>query len=125
MDTHEKVMDLALRRGFLWPSYEIYGGTSGFYDYGPLGAGLKNKLESRWRELYCVGEGFLEISTPTVGPEEVFVASGHVKNFIDPMVECQKCKEVFKADQLLESETGRNVGGLPFPEMDAIIADDN
>ncbi len=121
MDKHEKVMDLALRRGFLWPSYEIYGGVSGFYDYGPLGALLKKKIEDLWRNLYCVGEGFLEISTPTVGPEEVFVASGHVKNFVDPMVECTQCKEVYKADQLIESSTGRKVSGLPFPELDSII----
>jgi len=123
MDPHLKVMDLALRRGFLWPSYEIYGGASGFYDYGPLGTGLKNKIENLWRRIYCVEEGFLEIATPTVGPEAVFVASGHAENFIDPMLECQKCKEVFKADQFLEAETGRNVGGLPFSEMDAIVAD--
>lgn len=122
-DKHAKVMDLALRRGFLWPSYEIYGGTSGFYDYGPLGTQLKNKLEGLWRELYCVGEGFLEISTPTVSPEEVFEASGHVKGFVDPMVECQKCKEVFKADQLIESATGKMMSGLPFSELDATIGE--
>ncbi len=121
MEKNERVLELALRRGFLWPSYEIYGGTSGFYDYGPLGALLKRKIEEEWRRMYCVGQGFLEISTPTVSPEEVFVASGHVKSFVDPMVECAKCGEVYKADQLIESATGRKVTGLPFAELDRII----
>ncbi|MEE8167908.1 MAG: glycine--tRNA ligase [Candidatus Hydrothermarchaeales archaeon] len=121
MDKHEKVMELALRRGFLWPSYEIYGGTSGFYDYGPLGAMLKKKIEDEWRRLYCVEQGFLEISTPTIAPEDVFVASGHVKNFIDPMVECEKCKEVYKADQLIEAKTGETVTGHSFEGLNKLI----
>lgn len=121
MDKHAKVMDLAVRRGFLWPSYEIYGGTSGFYDYGPLGTQLKNKLERLWRKMYNEGEGFLEISTPTISPKEVFEASGHIKSFVDPMVECEKCKEVFKADQLIELVTGKKLTGRPFQELNAII----
>lgn len=123
MDKQERVMELALRRGFLWPSYEIYGGASGFYDYGPMGALLKRKIEEEWRRLYIVGQGFLEISTPTVSPEEVFVASGHVKSFVDPMVECEKCGEVYKADQLIESSVSKKVTGLPFAELDEIIKD--
>lgn len=118
----DKVMELAFRRGFLWPSYEIYGGVSGFYDYGPLGATLKNRLEDRWRELYCVREGFLEISSPTISPEEVFIASGHVKGFVDPMVECMECKEVYRADELIKEETGARTDGLSFKELEALIA---
>lgn len=121
MNKREKVMDLALRRGFLWPSYEIYGGVSGFYDYGPLGATLKKRLEDKWREFYCVREGFLEIFTPTIGPEEVFIASGHVESFVDPMTECQECGEVYRADELIKELTGFDPAGRPFQELDELI----
>lgn len=117
----EKVMELALRRGFLWPSYEIYGGVSGFYDYGPLGATLKKRLEDKWREYYCVREGFLEIFSPTVSPEEVFIASGHVKSFVDPMVECAACGEVYRADELIKEVTGVKTDGLSFKELEDLI----
>lgn len=121
MDTHEKVMDLALRRGFLWPSYEIYGGASGFYDFGPLGATMKKKLEDKWREYYCIREGFLEISSPAVAPEEIFIASGHVSSFVDPMVECTKCKEVYKATDLIKEALGIKVDGLSYKELEELI----
>ena len=123
MDRHEKVMELALRRGFLWPSYEIYGGVSGFYDYGPLGATLKKKIEDLWRRFYCVQEGFLEISSPTVGPEEVFIASGHVSNFVAPMVECQKCHEAFRADHLVNGSLEVKTDGLSYKELERLIKD--
>ncbi|MHC1567319.1 MAG: glycine--tRNA ligase [Candidatus Syntropharchaeia archaeon] len=100
MDLYEKVIELARRRGFLWPSFEIYGGTAGFYDYGPLGAMLKRRIENLWRDFYVIGEGFYEIETPTIAPEEVFIASGHVKGFVDPLVECEDCKGVFRADDV-------------------------
>ena len=57
----QKVMSLAKRRGFLWPSFEIYGGTSGFFDYGPLGVALKRNFEDLWRYYYICIEEFLEI----------------------------------------------------------------
>jgi glycyl-tRNA synthetase len=121
MDTHEKVMELALRRGFIWPSFEVYGGVSGFYDYGPLGATLKKKIEDKWRQLYCIREGFFEISSPTIAPEEVFIASGHVESFVDPMVECRKCGSPFRADHLISSVLDIEIDGLSFEELDKII----
>jgi glycyl-tRNA synthetase len=121
LNKREKIMDLALRRGFLWPSYEIYGGVRGFYDYGPLGATLKKRLEDKWREFYCVREGFLEISSPTIAPEEVFMASGHLKSFVDPMVECRGCSEVYRADELIKELTGIDPGGLSFMELDELL----
>ena len=58
---NEDVMNIAKKRGFLWSSFEIYSGVAGFFDYGPLGAILKNKIMNKWREYYLVGEGFYEI----------------------------------------------------------------
>ena len=101
-DQLSKVLALAKRRGILWPSYEIYGGVAGFYDYGPLGAQLKSSLEALWRRYYVAGEGFAELAAPVISPEPVFKASGHLEKFSDIMVECPKCGEAFRADHLLK-----------------------
>ncbi len=93
------VLELMLRRGFLWPSCEPYGGFSGVYDYGPLGAPLKRNLERLWREFYA-REGFFEVETGLLAPEEVFRASGHLSHFSDAMAECPKCSGAFRADHL-------------------------
>lgn len=95
------VLSLCKRRGFLWPAYEIYGGVAGMYDYGPLGIGLKNNIIDIWRNAYTLGEGFIEIDGPTIGPESVFMASGHVDEFSDAIVTCTGCQESFRADHLL------------------------
>ncbi|MFY9540203.1 MAG: glycine--tRNA ligase [Methanosarcina flavescens] len=105
MDKYEKVFELAKRRGFLWNSFELYGGSRGFYDYGPLGSALKRRIEQIWREFYVIQEGFMEIECPTIGIEEVFIASGHVGGFSDPLCECMNCKEAFRADHLVEDVT--------------------
>ncbi|MDD2666705.1 MAG: glycine--tRNA ligase [Methanocellales archaeon] len=112
MDKYERVIELAKRRGFLWPSFEIYGSTAGFWDFGPLGATLKRRIKETWRDFYVIREGFYEIETPTMNIEEVFVASGHVDNFTDLMVECKKCGEAFKVDLALEKcpECGGSLG---------------
>jgi len=99
MDPQE-LLSLCKRRGFLWPAYDIYGSVAGLYDYGPLGAALKNNIENYWRKLYVLGEGFQEISCPVVAPEPVFKASGHVDAFSDMYVECTSCGETFRADHL-------------------------
>ncbi|AKB76420.1 Glycyl-tRNA synthetase [Methanosarcina lacustris Z-7289] len=103
MDKYEKVFELAKRRGFLWNSFELYGGSRGFYDYGPLGSTLKRRIEQTWRDFYVIQEGHMEIECPTIGIEDVFVASGHVGGFSDPLCECKKCGEAFRADHLVEN----------------------
>ncbi len=100
-DVKEKVMELAKRRGFLWPSYEIYGGVAGMWDYGPLGGTLKRRVEDAWREIFVIEEGFHEIETPVIGIEDVFVASGHISSFIDLIVECLQCKTFYRADHII------------------------
>jgi glycyl-tRNA synthetase len=99
MDPQE-LLSLCKRRGFLWPAYDIYGSVAGLYDYGPLGAALKNNIENYWRKLYVLGEGFQEISCPVVAPEPVFKASGHVDAFSDLYVECTNCGETYRADHV-------------------------
>ncbi len=118
---HEEVMELARRRGFIWPSFEIYGGAGGFYDFGPLGAVLKNKIIQKWRDFYVIGEGFFEIDSPSVMPEEVLKASGHVDHFVDAMVECQKCGTAFRVADLAREQTGKDIEGMSKEEMTQFI----
>ncbi len=94
----DKIAELARRRGFLWSAFEIYGGASGFYDYGPLGALLKRKVEEVWRDFYS-REGFYEIETTNIGPRRVFEASGHLGSFTDRAVVCKHCKSFFRVDE--------------------------
>lgn len=122
---HEKMTNISAKRGFLWPSFEIYSGVSGFTDYGPLGAALKNNIMQKWRKQYIVGEGFSEIEGPTVMPKEVLKASGHVDNFTDPMCKCEDCGEVFRADHIIEENINRDVESLENEELDQIISENN
>jgi len=101
-DKYEKISALARRRGFFWPSYEIYGGVSGFINWGPLGSMMKRKIEDKFRDLFLRRLGFYEIETPIISPEVVFKASGHLESFREPMVECSKCGRRFRADHLLQ-----------------------
>lgn len=116
----ENVLTLAKRRGFLWPSAEIYGGLAGFFDYGPLGSGLKRNIEDIWRKYYVLGEGFAEISSTMISPEEVFVASGHVTEFSDFLIECEKCHEVYRADHLVKDHE-EAADGLTASELENIV----
>lgn len=100
-DMYTVINELARRRGFFWQSYEIYGGVSGFATYGSLGARLKQNIEKKLRELFVNKLGILEIESPVITPGKVFEASGHVQHFKEPMVECMKCMNRFRADHLL------------------------
>ncbi len=100
----DKINELAKRRGFFWPSYEIYGGVSGFVTFGPLGAALKRRIEDKFRAFYTRPLGILEIESSVILPSKVFEASGHVEHFQEPLVECTKCKRKFRADHLLQEQ---------------------
>jgi len=101
-DVYDKVMTLAKRRGFIYPSFEIYGGSAGFYDYGPLGTRLKHNIENIWRKFFLLKDNCYEITTPTITLYEVLKASGHVDEFTDLTVECSKCKQSFKVEDIIE-----------------------
>ena len=126
--THEKdlcehVMELARRRGFFWQSYEIYGGVAGFYDLGPLGVRLKNKIVELWRRYFIQQHQdiVVEIETPIIGPAKVYEASGHVEHFTDPIVECLRCGRKFRADHLVEDKLKIKVEGMSVDELTKII----
>ena len=97
--------ELAKRRGFFFGSNGAYGGTAGFYTFGPQGAALKRNVEEAWRDRFTRKEGNREIEAPTVMPEPVFEASGHLDGFDDMLVECGECGESHRADHLVEDAT--------------------
>ncbi|MFQ5892584.1 MAG: glycine--tRNA ligase, partial [Candidatus Methanofastidiosia archaeon] len=103
------VTEIALRRGFIFPSAEIYGGIAGFYDFGPLGFMLKKKLQNFWEEFFVRSEGAYQIETSTILPEIVLKASGHVDHFADPLTQCLKCKTMHRADQIILKAIGKFV----------------
>ncbi|MFO8078476.1 MAG: glycine--tRNA ligase [Thermoplasmatota archaeon] len=104
-DKYDKIMMLAKRRGFIYPSFEIYGGSAGFYDYGPLGSRLKQNIENLFRKYYLLKDKAVEISTPTITLYEVLKASGHVEEFTDLTVDCDQCKTSFKVEDIIEDDS--------------------
>ena len=122
-DTYEKVIELARRRGFVWPSSEIYGSVAGFIDYGPLGAMMKRRIETIWRRFYVVQEGYYEIECPTVGIEPIYVASGHVGGFSDKMFQCPHCQEFLRADHVAEAFGIPHAGTMSKTELHDVLVD--
>jgi len=125
MEKCQKIMELAKRRGFFWQSYEIYGGESGFIDYGPLGTLLKRKIEQKWVDEFVRKEGFMLIDTPVLAPSIVFEASGHTTYFTDPITTCKKCGRKWRADHLLEEQAKISGEGLSLEELDKKIKENN
>ena len=121
-DVFEKVMELAKRRGFIWPTSECYGSVAGFIDYGPLGAMMKRRIENIWREFYVIQEGYYEIECPTIAQEAVFIASGHVSGFADKMCQCPHCKEYLRADHVAEAGGINNASILKNEVLSSALA---
>lgn len=117
MGKADALMDVAIRRCIIIPSSEIYGSPAGFYDYGPVGASIKRKLENLWRTEMLQKEGFHEIETSMIVPEAVLKASGHADNFADPIVTCKKCKSRYRADHLLSEDEGVKKLGIKLDGM--------
>lgn len=98
---YEKVVELAKRRGFFWPAFNIYGGESGFYDYGPLGVLMRDNLYRIWKEAYLREEAIM-VDTPVLVPMDVFKSSGHVDKFLDIAAECGNCHLRQKLENFLK-----------------------
>jgi len=97
----ELIVSLAKRRGFVFPSSEIYGGMAGFWDYGPLGVELKNNVKAAWwRQMVQLRDDIVGLDAAIIMNPRVWEASGHVSGFSDPMVDCRNCKFRFRADDL-------------------------
>ncbi|MFH0714673.1 MAG: glycine--tRNA ligase [Candidatus Diapherotrites archaeon] len=103
----DELLNLALRRSLFYPAAEIYANApSGFWEFGPAGVKIRNKIVQQWRKQLVEREGFIEIHGAQILPESVFKASGHLENFNDPIVQCKKCNSLHRADQLIAEKTG-------------------
>lgn len=101
----EKIVALCKRRGFVFPGSEIYGGLSNSWDYGPLGVELKNNIKQAWWKRFVhLREDVVGLDAALIMNPKVWVASGHIANFQDPLVECKKCHERFRADHIKEDK---------------------
>jgi len=112
MDTEvskmDKLISLCKRRGFIFPSSEIYGGFSAAYDFGPLGVELANNIKRAWWNMFVRGrEDMVGVDAAIIMNPKVWEASGHIQNFSDPLVDCKRCHQRFRADHLLEARTAQ------------------
>ncbi|HEY8719713.1 glycine--tRNA ligase [Pengzhenrongella sp.] len=100
----DSVISLAKRRGFVFPSGEIYGGTRSAWDYGPLGVELKENIKKQWwRTMVTSRDDIVGLDSAVILPRQVWIASGHVGVFTDPLTECTSCHKRFRADHLIEA----------------------
>lgn len=116
-------MKLALERGFYFPSCEIYSDAhAGFWEYGPTGTGIKNKFLELWRRELLRRDDMIEIDGSQIMSKNVFVASGHLDNFTDPIIKCKDCGATFRADRYIAEKTGKDIPELlSGREIDKII----
>ena len=109
----DQIVNLCKRRGFVFPSAEIYGGFRSTYDYGPLGVLLlRNVKEAWWRSMVQLRHDVVGIDAAILGPPQVFEASGHLANFSDPLVDCTNCKNRFRLDKLDDPNTCPSCGKI-------------
>jgi len=122
---YEQIMQLALERGFYFPSCEIYSDApAGFWEYGPSGVSLKNKFIELWRRELVRRDRMWEIDGSQIMSQSVFVASGHLSSFADPVITCQKCKSIFRADKVIAEITSIVVPeSADLEQFDKVIAE--
>ena len=126
----DTVVNLAKRRGLVYQSGEIYGGTKSAWDYGPLGVELKENIKRQWwRSVVTSRDDVVGLDSSIILPREVWVASGHVEVFNDPLVECLNCHKRHRQDHMQEAVmlhgtaqfSGRFVGKVPGSPFDALF----
>ena len=121
----ETIVALAKGRGFVYAGSEIYGGLSNTWDYGPLGVELKNNVKKAWWKKFVQESQYnVGLDSAILMNPQVWVASGHVGGFSDPLMDCKDCKTRHRADKLIE-DTGVNPAGWSFEQMSDYIKDNN
>lgn len=115
----DKIISLAKRRGFIFPSSEVYGGLNSCYDYGPLGVELKNNVKRLWwKKMVQESEDIVGLDASILMHPKIWEASGHIASFTDPLVDCKKCRKRFRADHLLEAARALKPQYLKEPPKD-------
>lgn len=111
-------------KGFIYTNSEIYGGMKGFFDYGPLGSEMKKNLKDAWWKFHVQDrEDIVGIDGSIITHPKVWVASGHVANFEDLMLECSKCQEKYRADTFIEEKMSIAADGLKADKLNQIVKD--
>ena len=131
--TMDKLVALCKNRGFVYAGSEIYGGLANTWDYGPLGAELKNNIKRAWWKKFVQENPYnVGLDAAILMNPQTWVASGHLGGFSDPLMDCRACKERFRADKLIEDWTAENGVTLPKPidafsqeEMKAFVEEHN
>ena len=128
--TMEKIVALCKSRGFIYPGSEIYGGLANSWDYGPIGVELKNNIKRAWWKKFVQESPYnVGVDASILMNREVWVASGHVGGFADPLIDCKNCKSRFRADQLIEAHRKKTEGieepvdGWSNEQMEEFIAE--
>ena len=123
--TMEKITALAKGRGFVFAGSEIYGGLSNTWDYGPLGVEFKNNVKKAWMKKFVQESKYnVGLDAAILMNPQVWVASGHVGGFSDPLMDCKECKTRHRADQLLE-DAGFNPAGWSLEKMAEVIRENS
>ncbi|MBR2289394.1 MAG: glycine--tRNA ligase, partial [Clostridia bacterium] len=131
VDSMEKLVNLCKARGFVYPGSEIYGGLANSWDYGPLGAELKNNVKKVWFQKFVQESRYnVKLDAAILMNPQVWVASGHVGGFSDPLIDCKECKTRHRADKLIEEwahENGKDMiaDGMTDEAMINFINDNN
>ncbi|MDY2847462.1 MAG: glycine--tRNA ligase [Oscillospiraceae bacterium] len=121
--TMDKIVALCKGRGFVYPGSEIYGGLANTWDYGPLGAMLKNNIKNAWLKKFVQESPYnVGLDSAILMNPQTWVASGHIGGFSDPLMDCRECKTRHRADQLIEDQTGENPAGWTNQQMEEFIA---
>jgi len=118
MSDKEDLESMCKRRGYVWQSAEIYGGESGFYDYGHLGTKLKEGWKQAWKDFFLgLDENYHLLDTTNILPYKALDASGHVDHFSDILIKCERCGSSFRGDHIIEDETGENAEWMGLEEI--------
>lgn len=125
MELKEKIASLAKRRGFVFPSSEIYGGLANTWDFGPMGTLLKNNIRDLWVKTFVTDkDNMVMIDAASILRPEVWGASGHLAGFNEALIDCKECKNRARADHLIENtDLGIKVEGMSFEELEKVITD--
>ncbi|EIA22597.1 Glycyl-tRNA synthetase [Candidatus Arthromitus sp. SFB-3] len=128
----EKILSLCKNRGFIFQGSEIYGGLANSWDYGPLGVEIKNNLKKAWWKRFVYESQYnVGLDSAILMNKEVWIASGHIGGFSDPLMDCKECKSRFRADKLIDDyfiDSGREILGIDGyskEELKKIIDDEN
>ena len=122
--TMDKIVSLCKRRGFVFPSSEIYGGLGSSYDYGHYGVLLKNNVKNRWwRAMLQERDDIVALDSAIIQHPRTWLASGHLAGFTDPLVDCRTCKLRFRADHIDQAQCGRKPSKHPGETPDCDLTE--